>query len=387
MPRGATQQTTVQQRRRPGIPGMLVDMSRQIDRDVLINSDPEAAELYTCVIDTATNSVVYGVNLTAPVAVSVSFTADSSATKIEIAAGLAAAWNTAPQARAIAEAVSDGVDTVTFTGVFAGVPFTMEEDESAALMTLTNTTNATEADAVPFGRAMISLEYQANGYPNPLGIIAKSSALTAQLDTLTPIYSAGERYSVTIEVKGERYQFHVDEDTNIATTCTAIAAAINLTMPAATVIAAGTATTVTLTAELAGLPFKTSAGSEDGDNMTLAHTTTGADTDFNRAFAGISLWSADTQQAAIDTESAEYRPNAGVEVARAADVWVENSQTIVARSDVYVELDGTGSDAGKFFNTDSATRVLVEPSLLKWQRSAFATSDADVAAVRIQLAA
>ena len=386
MPAGAIHQLNVSSRRRPGVAGMLVDLDHNNDVGLLINSNPQAAELYTLVIDTATDAEIYGVNLTDPLDVSSAYLA-TAADKAVISAGIAAAWNETPQARAMAEAVADAT-SVAFTGVYPGVVFAMEEDENAGKMTLTNTTDAAEADPVPFGRAMVSTSYQ-TGEPDELGVLAKSSTLSARVSTLTITYAAGEIYTVGITVEGKRYQVAVLATTNDDTTAAAIFNALNAMLPANTVVATNATNVVTLTAELAGKYFEVDLGLVTGTTarMVLADTTDTPACDFNKVFAGVSIWTYDEQQLAIATESAEYAKNAGVEVLRRGDVWVTNTQTLVAHSDVYVELDGTGSNAGKFYNDPSATRVKVDRSSLSWLRSDGPDSDGDVAALRVHLGA
>lgn len=105
----------------------------------------DALAVYTWVVDTATNDAAYGLDLTDPhgTVVDVGITADASATKGEIADAMAAAW-AATDAADWFTAVSDGVDTVTFTQVVdteAGA--TIAEDESAALTTLTLSSTVT----------------------------------------------------------------------------------------------------------------------------------------------------------------------------------------------------------------------------------------------------
>jgi hypothetical protein len=372
---------------------MVVDVALGNEFDVLINKDPQAAEVWTLLIDAAVNSTEYGVDLTSPVTDDVSYTSDASATVAEIANGLAAAWNAAPIARGYAAAVSNGVDTIVFTGTFPGIVFAMAEDEAAASMTLTNTTDADTADAVPFGRAMISLGYESNENDR-LGILAKSTSMTAQVDTLTVTYAAGEIYSVSITIEGETYEVNVLADTNSNTTATAIRAAINAIMPAVSVVATGATNVVILTAELAGKGFTTSVGLVSGtiSRLALVHTTGGVTTDIARAFAGVSIYTYDEQQLAIASESAEYSANSGVSVLDEGRIWVANTETITDGGDVWIEVDGSGSNAGKFYAASSATRIKIPRSILKWNRGdhaaagAWSASDGDVAqlAVKVQ---
>lgn len=392
MPRGAISQLTTSTRRRPAVPGMVADVSQDSEHDVLINSDPQADELYTLVIDTATDDEDYGVNLTDPSLVSITIDSGTGSTTTTVAAAIAAAWNAAPQARGIAVAVAV-TTTVTFTAVYPGVAFVMEEDENAGKMTLTNTTDAAEADTVPFGRAMISVAYQADE-ADQLGILAKSSSLVAQVDTFTVIFEATEVYLIDITIEGQAYKVHVPANTNSDTTATDIRTAVNAIMPANSVIASGATDQVILTSELAGKGFVTDYGTQLSPDVNLVKdsSTNGVTTDFDQAFAGISTFSADTQQLAIDTESAEYAANAGVDVLQRGKIWVENTESISLGDAVYVEL-GVTADNGKFFAAASATRHRVDPKLLKWRRAdhgasgAWSASDANVAMLSVSLAA
>ena len=375
--------TTPVSRRRPAVAGMRATTNFLDRLLVLINANPQAKELYTLVVDTATNSEDYGVNLTDPNDASVVYSADAGTSKAEIADGLEEAWNESPLCRAIAVAASNGVDTVTFTGVYEGVAFTMEEDENAAKITLTNTTNAAEADSVAFGRGIVSLSVEADE-ADEYGILAKSSALTAQVETLAVTYAAGELYGVSIEIEGEEYGVEVAADTDTATTHAAIVAAINAIMPANSVLAAGASPSVTLTAEVAGKGFKVKRWLKSGTvaRLTLTHTTDGIETDITRCLRGVSLYTYDEAAQTVGGDDPAYPANAGVEVIGKGLVWVENTQSPSMGDDVYIEL-GVTADNGKFFNTSSATRVKLPSSIAQWRRSEFADSDGGVALLAI----
>ena len=98
-------------------------------------------DVWELVVDTNSNTEAYGVNMRFPTAASVSYTSDGSATKPEIADGLAAAWNADVDCAAAATAVSDGVDAVTFTSI-QDQWLSIEEDENAAKVTLTQTVDS-----------------------------------------------------------------------------------------------------------------------------------------------------------------------------------------------------------------------------------------------------
>ena len=281
---------------------------------------------------------------------------------------------------------------MTVTGIYPGVAFTLTEGDSPTLTTLTNTQNAAQADTVPFGRAMISTGYE-TGYPDELGIIAKSSALSARVSTLTVTYAAGEIYTVGLTIEGTRYEVNVAADTNDNTTAAAINTAINAMMPTTTVIGTAATNVVTLPPELAGQFFQDDPrlGSGTTARLVLADTTNTPACDFNAAFAGISqaVYGVETPVLPSSTtaDNVSYPANHGVTAMTRGQMWVESTETITDKAPVYVELDGTGSAAGRFYTAASATRVRVDPDMLKWRRSAFAASDADVAVVAVDLAA
>lgn len=103
-------------------------------------------DTWELVIDTATDSEVYGVDMSAPAAADINFTAGVGTTAALIAAGIAAAWNADATCAAAATAVADGVDTVTFTSLTQDT-LTLAEDENNAKMTLTQVTDTAEAPA------------------------------------------------------------------------------------------------------------------------------------------------------------------------------------------------------------------------------------------------
>lgn len=94
--------------------------------------------VWTLTVDTATDGEVYGLDLVEPDSVSVSVTADGTATVADLADAIAEAWNDSDAAE-YAAAVSDEADTVTITALEpAEVEIVL--DENAAKMTLSEVT-------------------------------------------------------------------------------------------------------------------------------------------------------------------------------------------------------------------------------------------------------
>lgn len=390
MTTGAAHQVSTQRRMRPAAVGQPVNVGHGEGVDMLLNKDPQAVEIYTLTIDTATDDEDYGVNLTDPVQRSLSIDSGTGSTTTTIAAAIAAAWNADPIFATYGTAVA-AVAVVTITGRVPGIAFTVAEDENAAKMTLANTQNAAEADAVPFGRAMISLAWEA-GYADELGILAKSSALEAQVDSYAITYDAGIEISAVIEVDGETYEtVPFAMATDAATVAAALDAAIDAAVPANTVVATSSTNNTIITSELAGRPFRSYVKFGVGATTAAAAKTSSEGevaTDINLALAGISQRSADVEVTSGAAEVAEYAPNDGVTVRKQGKIWVERESgaSITPKSPVYVELDGTGSDAGKLFTTGSATRALVDSKLLRWDRADASDVDSSLAVVSVGLA-
>ena len=383
---GGATQFRVQTRRRGGAPGMYMEVSSHNEERVLLNSNPQAPEVWTLVINTADDDEEYGVGLTDPVGTSVTIDSGTGATAATIAEALATAWNGDPLSRGIASA--DGTTTsgsVVFTGTYPGIAYAMEEQANAGKMALTNTSDAATADAVPFGVAMIAVEYVTD-QDAVRGVIAKASALETKEGTLTATFAGGELYTVTVIVKGQAYQAGpITASVDDATTAGLIEDALTAILPANTVTATDNGDgTVTLEAALAGLDFSVTYGTTSGGNLAWAWVEDGRLTDLNRCFAGVAIFAYDEQQQRIDVEAAEYPPNAGVRVSDNADVWVATSQAVTLGDAVWVELDAGSADVGKFFNTGSATRVQLDTSRAEWLRNDHSTSDAAIGGIRFR---
>ena len=333
----------------------------------LVNKDPQASQIDTLTVGGAFSAgTVYTFSING---FELAYTSVAGDTDLNgVAASIADLINGELSVRGQVAAEA-ALAVVTITGNYPGSSFTLAESD--ANLSTASVQAAATADAVPFGVLCCSLGYEDN---QRLGFKAAASKLTAQEDTLTVTYAAGEEYMVQIDVDGESYIIKVDADTDDATTAAALEAAINGAMPANTVIAAAVLGVVTLTAEVAGKPFKLAKGTKlDAANMVLAHAASGRATDLNKAAAGAAL-------RAYDEEGNEYPANAGVKALAKGHMWVENSQSPAAGDDVYVELDG--ADAGKFFNSSSSTRVKLDGA--SWEYASRESADG-VALLKLDL--
>lgn len=195
----------------------------------------------------------------------------------------------------IADLVATGATTWTATGKALGVSFTMVATTNQAV---SHTTTGALGSDIPQGRAVMSIAVGTQ--PGVIGtLLAKAvDNLAVQVLTLSPVYGASSSYDVTVRLYAYKNGITQDipcgvilADTNTATDCTAVAAAINAAMPAATVIADGTSgTTVVCTSEVKGLAFDVIVEISGGTATCARAYTTGAvgddSTDLNAAFIG-----------------------------------------------------------------------------------------------------
>lgn len=371
------QASAVRSRSIAALIGMLADSSPTNESASFINSDPQAVDVWTITVDTATNSFAYTIVVAGATIV---YTADASATVAEIADGLADAINDDPIACGHCGAVSDGVSVIVITALLPDDLLAITEGSAtAAKLTTVHTTTADEADPIPFGRLVCGT----GSFDEESGVeqvaLAKSSSLTAQVDTLTVDYAAGEQYTVMLTIEGRTYiAGPVLATVDDATTATAIRAAINAIMPANSVIASGATDQVILTAEVVGKAFVTAIGLLSGTTARLAlvSTTSGILTDVNQAARGISAYSADEEITTIAGEEASYPGNDGLIAITRGPVWVECAEVVTPGLPVYVEL-GVTADNGQFFVATSATRVRLTRAT--WVRDS--NSDGDSIAV------
>lgn len=379
--------TDVRTRRAQGLVGLPVEQNYLDRRRTVVNKTPQAKQVSTILVNTATADYEYINTINS---VEISYTAPSGAPSVStVAAGIAAAIEAEP---AVGGQVRVTVDTatITITGALSGTSFTITSDDDGAKTTVATGTSAASADAVPFGRAVIATDYD-TPEAGLVGGLAKSTLFTAQVETLTVTYAAGEYYSVTLDMLDGSTPLvagPVLADTDSTTTATAIYNAINAIMPAVSVVATNpSAGVVVLTAELAGKGFQVSVGLATGTiaRLALVHTTARSPvTDVRLALMGVAEHAYDEEVSTVGGTSVSYPANAGVKVFSFGKIWVANSQSPTYGAAVYVELGST--DSGKFYTTSSSTRVLLPSSIARWERYAESTDDA-IAVLNINAAA
>lgn len=359
-----------------GVIGQPVDADYLNACDTYINADPQAVQVYTVVLTAETNNATYTFTCDGQ---TISYTADGSATYAEVGAGLLAAFNANAHARGLFVATF-ATDTLTLTAVNTAIDVVVSDSDSK--ITTTEVTAPAGATAVRFGVGIVNLG-TTNDEGTPLGAEVYAAKLTAQVDTLTVVYAANERYYVEIDIPGQTpVSVDVAADTDTAGTTTAIVTAINLRMPSNTVLAASSVSgTITLTSEIPGQGFVTGVGTVSGTASRLSVSSNAPMlSSLPRWFAGISTMTLDTSIATIAGTEAKYDANSGVIVLRKGRIYVENSQTPGVNDKVYVETVA-GTTQGKFFNSSSATRIFVPNA--RWHAVPSRTSSENLAIVEL----
>ena len=382
------QASDVRPRARQGSLGALVFATHLGRQLTVLNDDPQAVQINTAT-PTAVNDAVYTLTVDG---VSVSFTAGGSATVAEITAGVAALADAEPLIRGKFNIIATAF-TINLVGLNPGVVSVVEASATAGTFVVALVQAAATADPVGFARLVID-----DGSPDDavdlVGKLAKSSSLVAQVITATIVDVAAADYDFTVrdEVGAVLAQGSIVRNTDLATTVGNILTVMNGLLPADSVVVTdGGGGDIVFTTELAGRQFSVQVGTnfagEAGGAISAPVATTGPDntTSVNLAALGVSLFSGIDPAATIGGLAGEYAANAGMRVLASGNAaWVERPTTPAATrgAAVFVELDGTGSDAGKFFTADSATRVRLTSANALWERDGRTASDG-VAALRV----
>ena len=143
--RGAASQISAGKPSRAKI-GQIHSPAHLTDEISLTHRADAVAQVSTITVATATNSYKYTVTVADE---PISFTSDASATKAEIADGLADAMNANSLSRGIGIAVTAGVDENTYTVGTHGLSVDVATAE--AKLTLATATAASDGSSIPFG--------------------------------------------------------------------------------------------------------------------------------------------------------------------------------------------------------------------------------------------
>tara|TARA_R110000824_G_scaffold30668_7_gene100624 strand:+ start:957 stop:2096 length:1140 start_codon:yes stop_codon:yes gene_type:complete len=370
--------TDVRSRARQGLIGQPTVSGPLLAFLTMLNEDPQAVQS-----DTVTFSGFTGPTKTITInGVDVTFVAETSVTVT--AANCALAINAEPAVRGQVSA-SSALGVTTLAGLTPGLAYTLVDTDADAEIALANLAAATSAAAIPFGRLVLDDGGHPDGDATRLGKLAQASAFAPQAGTVTVVFFAAETYNVTIVDKatGEILaSVTALADTDDTDTATAIAAALNVALPANTVIASSALGVVTLTAEVAGFEFAASGGAGNlGGTIAFADVTgPDASTSLARTAAGVSMHSIMDEAATIGALEGHYPANHGFRALSKGPIWVERDAAVSKGDAVFVELDNSGGNGGKFFAAGSATRVQLGSAT--WERDGRTAAD-DLAAIRV----
>lgn len=323
-----------------------------------LNEGGAIAEVWDSTVDTATNDTAYVMTLSdasGNVITTSTYTSDASATKPEIADGLALAWNANALAYSWGIAVSDGVDVVTVTGQTKNRAFAVST--AGATVSDVNTTDAAAGTEIDFGLALCASMPPASG-ATPHAVLP-SGVCSSQSQTLTVTYAAGKEYVVEITWRGLAYRASATANTDDDTTAADIEAAIAALMPANSVDESVAANVVTLTSEIAGEPFTVRAfvaGTPGSAAIVLGGSPMFTD-DLSKVFLGIATRSLDVEQSALGSAVTKYPVGFAMVVRKKGTVAVAIDAQPTSSFDVYI---GTASsNDGEFFSTAGADRALL----------------------------
>jgi hypothetical protein len=301
-----------------------------------VNDAPRAAQVSTVVVDTAVNSAAYTVTVDG---IDVTYTADASATKIEIADGLAAALNSEGLISGRIKAASNGVDTVTLTARVGGEAFTLSESDA----NLTSATSSANAVAAPLymGRA-VKLDPSVTNADNQA--VEAASAFSALAYVITPAAVNLAAYLVDVTFRGQGYkaQYTADASATVQEIVEGLQAALAGLLPAG-VVATENNTTLTLTAATPGDTFTVSAGSSAAAaTMTVTHNLS-ADTSADLGLIGVAQRDM-TREMEVGSEDPFFAGNSAIPTQFSGVINVPIEAPITSLSQgVYVRVAANGA--------------------------------------------
>ena len=342
----------------------------------LINKSPQAYDIWTMAITATSTGTVYTWTLNGVVQTYTQLAGDTTSTIL--AASIAAYINQQPLTRGQVAATA-ATGTVTLTSTYPGLALTITESD-ANIGAPSHSTTAAGASLVSFGKAVCKTGWSADVQPAQYGAAAATALFTAQIATVDIVYGAADVYTVGITFQGVTVEVNVAANTDSATTATDIATALNAIMPANTVDITRASAKLSLTSEIVGEEFSVYVGSKSGTaTRTVLTLTVGPSglTSFNRAFAGVSVYSQEEQSSpvtgtGIGGSTGGYPANSGMICLNRGQIAVDTTQTILDGDPVYVELGATNN--AQFFNTSGTTRALVSGA--KWVRGFFSNTPA-----------
>ena len=371
-----------------GIPGMAFDSSG--DSITAINRDPQATQISTNVIDTATDNENYSL-LFFDGSREIIVDSGGSTSETIISTLFRDAINADEVLNGTMVAELSGADLV-LTARNEGVGFDVQEGQNAGKMTLTATAANGVAADVAFGRAVIGDGVAPDGERQAK--LAAAAALTAQADSLLLVFDDAVGAKVGVKVydpaTGLTNTYSVEhlQTSNADDSVIALAALLNAVLPANTVLVTHpVGDTLLLTSETAGVEFQLEFGFGTArDSGAWTHTSNrGANTSINAAMLGISRVvhtkekPSPTTPGQNLTQDAFYPANSNMNVNRVGRTWVQpETAPATLNEGVFVRLvaDGALDVLGGFSSAPGTGLVRVD-------RASWHSFNANVAVIQL----
>ena len=358
-----------------------------------VNSAPQAAQVETTTIAVYAVGGVYQIIFDG---MTYEYTESGDVNVAGVAASIIADWNTGgfPPGRGVAAATTGGGAAIVFTGTYPGVVFDVDVSADAKITTVA-TSAAAEADAIEFGRALMSFGYAASGeyaVGDTMQQIAKlrTASFTGQAESFGDFTGlAAGRLDCMIDARMHDLGMITASaawDTNIPDTLAALKVAVDAALVSAgldtylgTAVAAGPdGFSVSAAPNYEGFEFDAMISHDLGLATITKTSNVGTDTSALRSWGGVSIARYDaTSQSFATAGGPSYDPNSGVPFLRGGFVWVDRPDDgALPALGRQVFVSGiAGADAGKLFAQPAANRIPLPRALARWERDGRIATD------------
>ena len=358
-----------------------------------VNSAPQAAQVETTTINVYGAGAVYQIIFDG---MTYEYTESGDVNVAGVAASIIDDWNTGgfPPGRGVAAATTGGGAAIVFTGTYPGVIFDVDVSADAKISTVT-TLAAAEAEAIEFGRALMSLGYATSGeyaVGDTMQQVAKlrTASFTAQAESFGNFAAlAAGRLDCVVDARMHDLGM-ITASAPYAVSIAATLAALKVAIDAA-LVSAGLDTYIdtNVVAGPDGFEFDVAPGFEGFEyeamishDLGLAAITktsnVGTDTSALRAWGGVSIARYDTTSQNFATAGdPSYDPNSGVPFLRSGFVWVDRPDDgALPALGAQVYVSGiAGADAGKLFAQPAADRIPLPRTIARWERDGRIATD------------
>jgi hypothetical protein len=351
--------------------GAIGTVEGQMDEKTIQNDGGSAAEVWTVTVGSTTSSTTHSFDiypLGSPGSKQTVTYASADSNTTNAATGLKEYFTDTTLTAYGLASVSQSTNVLTFTGRISGVAIVID---NASNVTLSNSTDAADAERVGPGLCMIRTGYDSTTNRTK-GRKAVSSAFTAMSVAFAIAnLSAASELIATIRFAGRtinaRAVFNSDSDTTVSDLATNIDTKMDAAFGTAQSVDASAASgTLTLASDVAGSVWYCDVQVINDTNATIARTDTGGPDDpaysLPAAFVGISKFSSNMRPSTLGGIDAGVEPLEGVCVVTGGPgfVYVDlNSLTITSSDRPWVDLTTGSSGRAEFYDGASASSARV----------------------------